>query len=124
MTDRMAGTRFDFSHALAVARQFSFGTPAWIVALLHDAVEDGLVSLNDLREAEFPEDIVGSISYLTRGENETYTDYITRIANSGDDIARRVKIADISANLDRMDEEHASLGKRYELALDRLAKRR
>jgi (p)ppGpp synthase/HD superfamily hydrolase len=69
-----------------------------IVAVLHDAVEDSELTLEQLRSEGFPEVLVSAIAAITKIEGEAYTAYLERvIANP---IALRVKIADVTHNLD------------------------
>jgi len=71
-----------------------------VVAILHDAVENGSdrISLARLREEGFPEEIVEAIDCLTRRDGEEYEDFIERLAPNL--LARRVKLADLADNLD------------------------
>jgi len=71
-----------------------------VVAILHDAVEQGSdrISLARLREEGFPEEIVAAIDCLTRREGEAYDEFIERLAPNV--LARRVKLADLADNLD------------------------
>ncbi len=71
-----------------------------IVGLLHDFVEDGFASLNDLRNLGFPEPIVEAILLLTRDKKvfPNYDDYITHLILSGNVLAMRVKLADMLDN--------------------------
>jgi (p)ppGpp synthase/HD superfamily hydrolase len=69
-----------------------------IVAVLHDAVEDSELTLEQLRSEGFPEVLVSAIAAITKIEGEAYATYLERvIANP---IALRVKIADVTHNLD------------------------
>jgi (p)ppGpp synthase/HD superfamily hydrolase len=69
-----------------------------IVAVLHDAVEDSELTLEQLTSEGFPEVIVKAIAAITKIEGEAYAAYLERvIANP---IALRVKIADVTHNLD------------------------
>ena len=69
-----------------------------IVAVLHDAVEDSELTLEQLRSEGFPEVLVSAIAAITKIEGEAYAAYLERvIANP---IALRVKIADVTHNLD------------------------
>lgn len=69
-----------------------------IVAVLHDAMEDGDYSLEDLRNDNFPEDIIEAIDCLTKRENESYEEFIVRVSKNR--LASRIKIADLRDNLD------------------------
>ena len=69
-----------------------------IVAVLHDAVEDSELTLEQLRSEGFPEVLVSAIEAITKIEGEAYATYLERvIANP---IALPVKIADVTHNLD------------------------
>jgi len=69
-----------------------------IVAVLHDAVEDSELTLDQLRSEGFPEILVSAIEAITKIEGEAYATYLERvIANP---IALPVKIADVTHNLD------------------------
>jgi len=65
-------------------------------ALLHDTVEDSSYTLDDLRAAGFPEEILDAISLMTHNDAEPYMDYVARIRHNP--IARRVKLADLAHN--------------------------
>lgn len=67
-------------------------------ALLHDAVEDGGVALQDL-EAEFPPEVTEAVRLLTREPGVDYFDYVRAI--KGNAVATRVKLADLAHNSDR-----------------------
>lgn len=69
-----------------------------MVAILHDIVEDTLVSLGQLVEYGFPTDVVDAVDCLSKRDGEEYDDYILRAAQNP--ISRIVKMADIKHNLD------------------------
>jgi (p)ppGpp synthase/HD superfamily hydrolase len=69
-----------------------------IVAVLHDVVEDTNITLDDLRQQGFSEEIVTAIDCLTRKNDESYLQFIKRIKRN--ELAKAVKIADISDNKD------------------------
>jgi (p)ppGpp synthase/HD superfamily hydrolase len=73
------------------------GEQAQAAALLHDVVEDTDTGLDDLRRAGFPAAVVAAVDALTKREGEVYESYLERVA--ADEIARRVKRADIADNL-------------------------
>jgi (p)ppGpp synthase/HD superfamily hydrolase len=87
-------------HCLAVmqgVRHLGFGAMA--AAVLHDLLEDRPEwSAQRLRDEDFPEDLVRTVELLTRSEGEDYQAYIARLAP--DAIARAIKIADLSHNMD------------------------
>ena len=76
-----------------------------IVALLHDIVEDTNITLDNLRENGFPDDVIEAIDILTKKDNQEYAEYIRNIAKN--EIATNVKISDLIHNLDKS----RSLGK-------------
>ena len=71
-----------------------------VVAILHDILEDTPVSAELLKRKGIPGRLVETIEILTRQEDEPYMVYLYRIVNSKNEIALRVKYADILHNLD------------------------
>ena len=71
-----------------------------IVAILHDVVEDSEKwSFDKLHKEGFSKKIINSLRSVTKeNENEDYEKFIDRSVK--DKIGRKVKIADISDNLD------------------------
>lgn len=71
-----------------------------IAAMLHDVVEDCGVELRDLRDIGFDEEVVAAVDALTKRpeEKDDYMRAIRRVALNP--IARRVKIADLTDNMD------------------------
>ena len=69
-----------------------------VIALLHDTLEDTDATTDNLREIGCPEELVGSVAALTHKGDESYRDYICRAKE--DQNAYRVKIADLSDNMD------------------------
>ena len=67
-----------------------------IVAVLHDVVEDGGITTDDLQKAMYSEEIVNAIECLTRRDGEEYDQFIDRV--KGNLLARKVKIADLKDN--------------------------
>lgn len=95
-----------------------------IVALLHDVVEDGELSLSDLRARGFGESIVAAIDCLTRREQEDYQAFIERVASNP--LATRVKIEDLRDNMDvsrlkTLTEKDLARVAKYHQALNRLS---
>jgi guanosine-3',5'-bis(diphosphate) 3'-pyrophosphohydrolase len=71
-----------------------------LAAVLHDVVEDCDVTLADLRALGYAEAVVAAVDALTKRPEEE-DDYFAAIRRAGaDPIARRVKIADLTDNLD------------------------
>ena len=73
------------------------GETAKIAALLHDTVEDTDVTLDDIR-AEFGDEIAEIVGLLTHKKGTPYMEYIKAIAQN--DTAKKVKIADLTHNMD------------------------
>lgn len=69
-----------------------------IVAVLHDAVEDSNLTLEDLHSAGFPQEVVEAIAAITKNTGEDYEVYLQRVM--GNAIALKVKIADMTDNMD------------------------
>lgn len=69
---------------------------ARMAAVLHDVVEDGEVTPEQLRAAGFPESVVAAVDALSRRKDEDYEAFIRRLAP--DPIAREVKLADLRDN--------------------------
>jgi (p)ppGpp synthase/HD superfamily hydrolase len=94
-------------------------------AVLHDVVEDTVLSLAYLKSHGFPERVVELVDLLTRMHGEKYMDYLERIAT--DPVAMRIKIADVEDNMPRPDrplpDEYKGLRKRYKKSLQFLFER-
>ncbi|MBA1380254.1 GTP pyrophosphokinase [Pseudomonas brassicacearum] len=84
-------------HPLRLMMKFD-GLEEQLVSLLHDVVEDGDVTLDELRKLGIPEAAVTAIDCLTKREGESYEQFIARIRPNP--LATQVKIADIHDNLD------------------------
>ncbi len=78
-------------HPIRVASTFS-DEILQVIAVLHDIVEDTEITLADL-DARFPRSVVNAIEALTRRDDETYKEFIDRVARNPN--ARLVKIADV-----------------------------
>ncbi len=70
----------------------------YIVALLHDVIEDTDMTFSDIKNFGFNERIVHSLKALTKRKSETYENYLKRVRQ--DSAARAVKIADLTHNSD------------------------
>lgn len=68
-----------------------------IVAILHDAIEDTSLTINDLRRENFPIPIITALNALTRKKGQSYKTYIYQIMNNP--LAIKVKIADLTDNI-------------------------
>lgn len=69
-----------------------------VVAILHDVVEDGTVTLADLAAEGFPQAILDGLDAVTRRTDESYEAFVARAAL--DPIGREVKLADLRDNAD------------------------
>lgn len=95
------------------------------VAWLHDSVEDTDITPQDLHEAGFPSSVIEAVEAMTHSPNQSYEEYIQAVKKNS--IARKVKIVDISHNMDlgrlpRVTEVDLTRRKQYEKALETLAK--
>lgn len=69
-----------------------------IVAVLHDILEDTSVTIDDLKNQGFSNQILSSIISLTKLSYESYDDFIDRVCL--DPLAAKVKLADLCHNRD------------------------
>ena len=67
------------------------------VALLHDVVEDTEITIEDLKK-EFPAKVTDAVALLTHDEAVDYFDYVNELKHN--DVARKVKLADLDHNSD------------------------
>lgn len=111
------------THPIAVANicaaKYARGEDTYfcmIIGLLHDVVEDTSLTLDDLSKEGFPYIVVNAIEYLTRQKNESYTDFIKRVAKNKQ--ATLVKLADLEHNLS--DQKPGARKDKYELATELL----
>jgi hypothetical protein len=94
-----------------------------IVAVLHDAIENSDLTIDDLVGDGYPADVVLAIDCLTHRSGEPYERYIDRVAEN--EVARRVKIEHIRENLANNLRTPSNPGNaeridRYRRALERL----
>jgi (p)ppGpp synthase/HD superfamily hydrolase len=104
-----------------------------VVAILHDVIEDTSVTAEDLRREGFDETVLAALDCVTHREGECYADYVVR--SNGDQIARRVKLADLEDNArlarallrpDRIEHDIARLRKyllAYKFLTDKLSEK-
>ena len=75
---------------------------AKIVALLHDTIEDTVVTAEYLRSQGFPEEIIEGVLSVTKQEGEegeeNYEDFVLRAAKNP--LGKEVKLADLEDNMD------------------------
>ena len=94
-----------------------------IVAVLHDIVEDTDISLNDLRNEGFSEEVVSAVECLTKQVGENYDSYIERI--SFNPLAVKIKLADLEDNRDltrlpQVTDKDLERLEKYDKALEKL----
>ncbi len=109
---RPIGGKDYITHPEAVTNSFD-DNELKIVAWLHDILEDTKLQPEDLEKEGIPRNLVQSIVCLTREKDQNYKDYILQI--SEDEIATKVKIADLKHNL--WDLKNGSMRDKYILAL-------
>jgi (p)ppGpp synthase/HD superfamily hydrolase len=86
------------THPEAVAQSLDGEHPDVIAAAwLHDVLEDTQTSVVHLKNAGIPWQVIDAVELLTRDDGQPYEDYLHWITQ--DEIARKVKIADIRHNL-------------------------
>jgi len=118
------GQRPYILHSLRVMFAQSDDT-ARICAVLHDVVEDSGVSIDSLRTEGFTEEVLSTLSVLTKRTGEAYEDYIGRVLEN--ELACRVKLADLRDNMDLSrianptEDNYRNLEK-YKRAAERLSK--
>ena len=66
------------------------------VAILHDVVETGKMTVNDLNNLGFSNKVCHAVDLLSRKKREKYDDYINRVRTNK--LAIKVKIADLEDN--------------------------
>ena len=71
---------------------------AKIVAILHDMIEDTVITVEDLISYGFDSNIVNAIVAITKVNGISYDDYLKRVKTN--ELARIVKLADLSHNMD------------------------
>lgn len=85
-----------YLHPLQVSRMVD-GCDNKVVALLHDVVEDTNITIDTIWNI-FGDTIADAVDDMTHRKGEPYFDYIARVKTN--DIARTVKIADLTHNMD------------------------
>lgn len=98
-TDKVGEPYFDVHVADVAYRVARFGPVVETVAWLHDVPEDTEVTLDDLREAGFPDEVCDAVDAITRRHGELSDAYYARVrANKP---AQLVKLyGDIPSNTD------------------------
>ena len=86
------------NHPLTVA-SFVDSEDEKIVAMLHDVLEDTDTTKTELEEL-FGQRVADAVALLTRDKSEDYFSYVRKIRDSGNELAKRVKLADLKHNMD------------------------
>lgn len=88
------------THPEAVAKSLAGESPAVIAAAwLHDVLEDTHITAEGLAKSGISPEVIEAVEILTREDGQLYRDFIDEIVTSQNEIARKVKIADIKHNL-------------------------
>lgn len=69
-----------------------------IVGVLHDLIEDTKITLTNLSNEGFSDNIIDAVHALSKLDNEKYDHYIQRVQKN--DLAVRVKLNDLTDNMD------------------------
>ena len=90
-----------------------------ITGFLHDVVEDSKLTFVDLHNKGVDNNVINALKLLTHDKNKsTYTDYINKIATSGNKTAIHVKYNDLRNNLKRgIAGNHMKQVRKHEAAL-------
>lgn len=83
-------------HPICLAEQMDTELEC-IVALLHDVVEDTVVTFEELNKI-FSKEVIELVRVLTHDKKVDYMDYIAEVKKVA--VAKKVKIADITHNSD------------------------
>lgn len=87
-------------HPLAVGMMGKSDTER-VVGFLHDVVEDTAYDFDDLADEGFSREVIEALRLLTHDKQTPYMGYIERICRSGNDVALRVKLNDLTHNIAR-----------------------
>ena len=68
-----------------------------IITVLHDVIEKSNISLADLKDKGFDQNIISSIDSLSRRRSESYIDYIGRLMQNK--ISVKIKLLDLADNI-------------------------
>lgn len=85
-------------HPQAVAYKLRHeGDEVVMTAWLHDVLEDTAETPDTMRAAGIPERVIDAVRVLTKADGVSYREYLERV--KADEIARKVKVADMLHNL-------------------------
>lgn len=93
----------EVTHAWNVAEQasdLSYDERIYIVGLLHDVVEDGFATFEELQKRfNLDDEQMTALDAITRRKSEQYFNYIQRVKQNR--MAKIVKLADLQHNINR-----------------------
>ena len=97
----------ELGHFIRVSDQFE-SLDEKVTGLLHDIVEDKMITFEDLIRVGIPMHIIEALKILTRDKSvfPNYADYITSILDSNNELAIQIKYADM---LDNSSEQRLNL---------------
>lgn len=91
------------------------------VAYLHDVIEDTELTLEDLHEYGFSEEVIEAVDIITKKKGENYRSYLKSVKKNK--LARAVKLADLRHNSDltrltKITEKDIERKEKYQKAID------
>ena len=91
------------------------------VAYLHDVIEDTELTLEDLREYGFSEEVLKAVDVITKKKGQDYQTYLNSVKENK--LARVVKLADLRHNSDltrliNITEKDRERKEKYQKAID------
>ncbi|WP_455485032.1 GTP pyrophosphokinase [Gemella sp.] len=91
------------------------------VAYLHDVIEDTELTLEDLREYGFSEEVLKAVDVITKKKGQDYQTYLNSVKENK--LARVVKLADLRHNSDltrliNITEKDVERREKYQKAID------
>lgn len=91
------------------------------VAYLHDVIEDTELTLEDLREYGFSEEVLKAVDVITKKKGQDYQTYLNSVKENK--LARVVKLADLRHNseltrLINITEKDIERKEKYQKAID------
>ncbi|MBK9759462.1 MAG: phosphohydrolase [Flavobacteriales bacterium] len=92
--------RFEQPYILHVLRVMVRGRDLdeQLLGALHDVLERSDLTVENLREKGYPENVLEALTHITRIEPEDYETYIDRVSKNS--LAIRVKVHDLSDKMD------------------------
>lgn len=84
------------NHPLKVASAFEDDT-RYIIAILHDVIEDSDITINDLINYGFPSNFIDALEAITK-RGESYEEYLKKVKSNV--LATQVKLEDLKHNMD------------------------